>query len=62
MAEGATEMPTETKTEEAPDRPQVPQMRAISLMGFGGLKMLKTVQKDAATVKEGEVLIRVRAW
>ncbi|XP_033753884.1 synaptic vesicle membrane protein VAT-1 homolog-like [Pecten maximus] len=61
--EAAPEMTSETKAEEsvAPDTAKIPQMRAITLTGFGGLKMLKTVQKDVASVKEGEILIRVKA-
>ncbi|XP_060066216.1 synaptic vesicle membrane protein VAT-1 homolog-like [Ylistrum balloti] len=61
--ETAPEMTTETKTEETglPEPAKKPQMRAITLTGFGGLKMLKTVQKDVASVKEGEILIRVKA-
>jgi len=60
--EATTEMPVEAKTEDAPTAPPPKEMRAIVLTAFGGLKMVKTLQRPESMAKEGEILIRVKAW
>ena len=46
---------------EVPAEP-VKEMRTITLTGYGGLKNVKCLNKPEVSPKEGEVLVRVRAW
>lgn len=48
--------------DDSASEPKPKQMRTIVLTGFGGVRMLKTLQKAEPTVSEGDVLIRVKAW
>lgn len=56
---GETEKPKENGDEKTPE---VKDMRAIVLNGFGGLKSVKALRKPEPQLAEGEVLIRVKAW
>lgn len=49
------------KEKEAEQAPPVPEMKAVVLTGFGGLKSVKILQKPQPTAGEGEILIRVKA-
>ena len=63
MTEPSTEMAGEAKpADDSASEPKPKQMRTIVLTGFGGVRMLKTLQKAEPTVNEGDVLIRVKAW
>lgn len=65
MADSSQEKTAETKVEEnavSPPPPPTKEMKTIVLTGFGGLKMVKVQNKPEVTAKEGEVLIRVKAW
>ena len=42
--------------------PLVKEMRSITLTGYGGIKMVKCANIPEVAPKEGEVLIRVKAW
>ncbi|XP_043286075.1 synaptic vesicle membrane protein VAT-1 homolog-like [Venturia canescens] len=55
---GDTEKPKENGEEKTPE---VKDMRAIVLNGFGGLKSVKALRKPEPQLAEGEVLIRVKA-
>lgn len=56
-------MATEAKTEEAPVAAEpVKEVRNVILTGFGGIKTVKTQLKPQVSAKEGEVVIRVKAW
>lgn len=46
----------------AAEEPPKPEMKAVVLTGFGGLKSVKILKKPEPTVGEGEVVIRVKAW
>lgn len=46
----------------AAEEPPKPEMKAVVLTGFGGLKSVKILKKPEPTVSEGEVVIRVKAW
>lgn len=69
QAEKKTEQtPEQTKTAEGngkavvAEEPPKPEMKAVVLTGFGGLKSVKILKKPEPTVAEGEVVIRVKAW
>ena len=68
MSEGTqppAENAVETKPEgdaAAPAAPPQKEMKSVVLTGFGGVKMVKVLQKPEPTAKEGEVLVRVKAW
>jgi len=51
---------SEKPVEEA--KPEVKEMRAIVLTGFGGLKSVKVLKKPEPSLAQGEILIRVKAW
>ena len=61
-------VPTENGTQlaegdpPADTSPPEPEMRALSLLGFGGIRMIKVAKTPESKPKEGEVLIRVKAW
>ena len=48
--------------EEVPASPPLPEMRSISLTGYGGIRMVKVVKAPELSPKEGEVTIRVKSW
>ncbi|XP_041376044.1 synaptic vesicle membrane protein VAT-1 homolog-like [Gigantopelta aegis] len=65
MSEG-TQAPTENAAETKPEgdaaaAPPQKEMKSVVLTGFGGVKMVKVLQKPEPTAKEGEVLVRVKA-
>ena len=39
-----------------------PEMRAVVLQSFGGVNRLKVMKKTMPVPKDGEVLVRVKAW
>ena len=39
-----------------------PEMRAVVLQSFGGVNRLKVMKKTVPIPKDGEVLVRVKAW
>lgn len=39
-----------------------PEMRAVVLQSFGGVNRLKVMKKTIPIPKDGEVLVRVKAW
>ncbi|KAI1285203.1 Synaptic vesicle membrane protein VAT-1 -like protein-like [Halotydeus destructor] len=51
----------ETGAGDSPASPPVKEMRAVVLTAFGGLKSVKIQNKPEPSVKDGEVLIRVKA-
>lgn len=46
----------------ATEEPPKPEMKAVVLTGFGGLKSVKILKKPEPSLAEGEVVIRVKAW
>lgn len=46
----------------ATEEPPKPEMKAVVLTGFGGLKSVKILKKPEPSLGEGEVIIRVKAW
>lgn len=46
----------------AAEEPPKPEMKAVVLTGFGGLKSVKILKKPEPSLAEGEVVIRVKAW
>lgn len=44
------------------EEPPKPEMKAVVLTGFGGLKSVKILKKPEPSLAEGEVVIRVKAW
>lgn len=56
MADGAYEQ----LAGEADPAPKL--MRAVTLTGYGGIRMVKVTKEPEVTAKEGQVLIRVKAW
>lgn len=58
---GTGESTTETNNPTEPEKDD-PQMRAVVLTGFGGLKSVKILKKPEPTLNDGEVLIKVKAW
>lgn len=41
---------------------QVKMMKSLQLTGYGGIKMVKLHNIPQVTPKEGEILVRVKAW
>lgn len=66
VTEPASEQPKAAegngKAAAAPEEPPKPEMKAVVLTGFGGLKSVKILKKPEPTLAEGEVVIRVKAW
>ena len=65
MAENsANPEPVAAPVENAPGAAAEPvkEMRAIVLNGFGGIKQAQMKKVPEVKPKEGEVLIRVKAW
>jgi len=63
----ATETAAQSKAEgngkaAAAEEPPKPEMKAVVLTGFGGLKSVKILKKPEPSLAEGEVVIRVKAW
>lgn len=50
------------KGDEAAAAPPSKQMKCLVLSGFGGMKMIKVLQKPEPKAADGEVLIRVKIW
>ena len=50
----------ETATVAAQPPPKL--MKSLVLTGFGGMKMIKVLQRPEPKLADGEVLIRVRTW
>lgn len=46
----------------AAEEPPKPEMKAVVLTGFGGLKSVKILKKPEPSLADGEVVIRVKAW
>ena len=61
-AEGGTTEGGAAKGEEAAAAPPPKQMKSLVLTGFGGMKMIKVMQKPEPKAADGEVLIRVKIW
>lgn len=59
---GTSSAQDEAKPQENDAGPPVPEMRTVALVGFGGIKMVKVYKEPEIRPKEGEVLIRVKAW
>lgn len=62
----ATETAEQSKVEgngkaAAAEEPPKPEMKAVVLTGFGGLKSVKILKKPEPSLAEGEVIIRVKA-
>ena len=68
MAEnGANPEPAAAPVQNAPEAAAPPaepvkEMKAIVLNGFGGIKQAQMKKMPEVKPKEGEVLIRVKAW
>ena len=66
MSQNGEEPATAAASADAPtENNQVPppaEMRTITLTGYGGVRMVKVLPKPEVKPKEGEVLIRVKAW
>jgi len=45
-----------------PNQPPANESRIITLSGFGGIRNVKVEKRPEVQPKEGEVLIRVKAW
>lgn len=54
--------PAAEPVENAAAAPPVKEMKAIVLNGFGGIKQASMKKVPEVKPKEGEVLIRVKAW
>ncbi len=59
--EAAVATSAETAAPEAPAEP-VKEMKAIVLNGFGGIKQAQVKKVPEVKPREGEVLVRVKAW
>ena len=64
MAETGADDKTATTvaTEETGEAASAATVRGITLHGFGGLRMVNVQKREVVWPKEGEVLIRVKAW
>lgn len=62
----ATEEQQQPKAEQgngkAAEEPAKPEMKAVVLTGFGGLKSVKILKKPEPSLADGEVIIRVKSW
>ena len=62
MAETGGEDKAAAIVEETGEAVSAATVRGITLHGFGGLRMVNVQKREVVWPKEGEVLIRVKAW
>lgn len=48
--------------DDVPDSPVIPEMRAVVLNSFGGLKSMKLMSKPKPQVEQDHVIVKVKAW